>query len=163
MAKSFLFNAFPRKIHRQTPLKMIEPRKTVLLTVSLKIFLKKTNKNRTHFMAMNKWKNIHSMLYKADTPRLRSTMQNICFLISISAVTLKLMVKITSISSISKSQQICHKENSEYEQRTMHVLIRISSHRTSGSVCFFGNDRSSHSRIRIHLDPMCVYYEWVSD
>ena len=37
------------------------------------------------------------MLYKADTPRLRSTMQNICFLISISAVTLKLMVKITSI------------------------------------------------------------------
>ena len=31
------------------------------------------------------------MLYKADTPRLRSTMQNICFLISISAVTLKLI------------------------------------------------------------------------
>ena len=48
-------------------------------------------------MAVNEWKNIHSMLYKADTPRLRSTMQNICFLISISAVTLKLMVKIRSI------------------------------------------------------------------
>ena len=46
---------------------------------------------------MNEWKNIHCMLYKADTPRLRSMMQNICFLISISAVTLKLMVKITSI------------------------------------------------------------------
>ena len=43
------------------------------------LLLKKKNKNRTHFMAMNEWKNIHSMLYKADTPRLRSTMQNICF------------------------------------------------------------------------------------
>ena len=35
------------------------------------------------------------MLYKADTPRSRT--QNICLLISISAVILKLMVKITSI------------------------------------------------------------------
>ena len=51
----------------------------------------------------------------------------------------------------------------ESEQRTMHVLIRIWSHRTSGSVCFFGNDRSSHSRIQINLDPMSVYYEWASD
>ena len=40
------------------------------------------------------------MLYKADTPRQQSRMQNICFLISISAVILKLMVKITSIESI---------------------------------------------------------------
>ena len=78
---------FPRKIHRQTPLKMIEPRKTALLTVKKN----NNNKNRTHFMAMNELKNIHSMLYKADTPCLRSTMQNICFLISISAVTLKLI------------------------------------------------------------------------
>ena len=43
------------------------------------------------------------------------------------------------------------------------VLLRISSHRTSGSVCFFGNDRSSHSRIRINFDPMCVLRvsEWL--
>ena len=162
-------------------------------------------------MAMNEWKNIHSMLYKADTPRLLSTMQNICFLLSISAVTLKLMVKITSIQTTFQQAGICiqciprdlaessRRENAhlfvnpilkltivliwktppclnfgktsnravtnlpQYEQRTMHVLIRISSHRTSGSVCFFGNDRSSHSRIRINLDPMCVYYEWASD
>ena len=60
-------------------------------------------------------------------------------------------------------QKNCHKENSRSEQRTMHVLIRIWSHRTSGSVCFFGNDRSSHSRIQINLDPMSVYYEWASD
>ena len=185
-------------------------------------------------MAMNEWKNIHCLLYKADTPRLRSTMQNICFLISISAVTLKLMVKITSIfgsyrflriawhdifllsdlsdhfpaswnlytmypavilrsrrenahllvnpipkltivliwktpaclkfgKTSNRGVEIWHKENSESEQRTMHVLIRIWSHRTSGSVCFVGNDRSSHSRIRINLDPMFVYYEWASD
>ena len=91
--KVFCLVPFPRKIHRQTPLKMIEPRKTALLTVKKN----NNNKNRTHFMAMNELKNIHSMLYKADTPCLRSTMQNICFLISISAVTFKLMVKITSI------------------------------------------------------------------
>ena len=51
-----------------------------------------------HFMAMNKWKSIHCMLNRADTPRLRSTTQNISFLISISAVILKLMVKVTTIS-----------------------------------------------------------------
>ena len=72
---------------------MIEPRKTAPLTVKKKT----TTKTERIFMTMNEWKNIHSMLYKADTPRLRSTMQNICFLVSISAVTLKLMVKITSI------------------------------------------------------------------
>ena len=42
----------------------------------------------------NEWMKKH-MLYKADTPRSRT--QNICFRISISAVILKLMVKITSI------------------------------------------------------------------
>ena len=31
------------------------------------------------------------------------------------------------------------------------------------SVCFFGNDRSSHYRIRTTLDPISVYYEWASD
>ena len=49
---------------------------------------------------MNEWKNIHHscMLHRADTPRLRSTTQNICFVISISALILKLMVKVTSNS-----------------------------------------------------------------
>ena len=163
------------------------------------------------------------MLYWADKPRLRSTTQNICFLTSSSAVILKLMVKVTSISSGSCSMifshfqitfqqagicispvilrsrkanlyllvnpipkltivliwktpaclkfgktsnrgvEIWHKENSESEQRTMHVLIRIWSHRTSTSVCFFGNDRSSHSRIRTSLEPMSVFLEWASD
>ena len=36
-------------------------------------------------------------LQKADKPRLRSSTQNICSVISISAVVLKLMIKITSI------------------------------------------------------------------
>ena len=37
----FYLMPFPRKIHRQTPLKMIEPRKTALLTV------KKTTTTKT--------------------------------------------------------------------------------------------------------------------
>ena len=78
---------FPRKIHRQTPLKMTEPRKTALLTV------KKQQQQKQNAFLGNEW----MKEYATDTPRLRSTMQNICFLISISAVTLKLMVKITSI------------------------------------------------------------------
>ena len=31
---------------------------------------------------MNEGKNIHFMLYKADTPRLRGTTENICYLIT---------------------------------------------------------------------------------
>ena len=46
--EGFYLMPFPRKIHRQTPLKMIEPRKTALLTVKNK---NNKNKNRTHFMA----------------------------------------------------------------------------------------------------------------
>ena len=182
-------------------------------------------------MAMNEWKNIHCMLYKADTPRLRSTMQNIYFLISISAVTLKLIsngqnhIHFWLIQVLKNSMTwyfltfrplssklefvysvfpVIRRENAHLlvnptpkltiiliwkthpclnfgktssravtnlPQRKLwvwaandaRVLLRISSHRTSGSVCFFGNDRSSHSRIRINLDPMYVYYEWVSD
>ena len=82
----FYLMPFPRKIHRQTPLKMIEPRKTALLIV------KKTTTTKTERISwQHEWKNIRCMLHEADTPRLRSTMQNICLLISISAVTLKLI------------------------------------------------------------------------
>ena len=81
---------FPRKIHRQTPLKMNEPRKTALLTVKKKKTTTTTTKTE-RISWQHEWKNIRCMLQKADTPRLRSTMQNICFLISISAVTLKLI------------------------------------------------------------------------
>ena len=91
--KVFYLMPFPRKIHQQTPFKMIETHKTVLLTVKKN----QQNSEKTHLMAMNEWKNIRCMLYKADKPRLRSMTKNICFLILISAVTLKLMVKITSI------------------------------------------------------------------
>ena len=50
LARSFYLMPFPRKIHRQTPLKMNEPRKTALLTVK-KNNNNNNNKNRTHFMA----------------------------------------------------------------------------------------------------------------
>ena len=39
----------------------------------------------------------------------------------------------------------------------------IWCHRTSASTCFFGNDRSSRSRVRTRLITKCVYYEWASD
>ena len=175
-------------------------------------------------MAMNEWKNIHCMLYKADTPRLRSTMQNICFLISISAVTLKLLVKITWLIQVLKNSMtwyfltfrpLSSKPEFVYSvspvilrsrRENAHLLVNqipsltivliwkpplclkfgktsnravkkmpqrklsydARSHKNLitpnfGERCFFGNDRSSHSRIQINLDPMPVYYEWASD
>ena len=38
----------------------------------------------------------------------------------------------------------------------------IWCYRTSASACFFGNDRSSRSRVRTRLITKCVYYEWVT-
>ena len=40
---------------------------------------------------------------------------------------------------------------------------RFWCHRTLASACFFGNDRSSHSRVRTQLLSKSVYYEWASD
>ena len=46
----------------------------------------------------------------------------------------------------------------------MHALSEeIWCHRTSASACFFGNDRSSRSRVRTRLITKCVSYEWASD
>ena len=39
----------------------------------------------------------------------------------------------------------------------------IWCHRTSASACFFGNDRSSRSRVRTRLITKYVYYEWATD
>ena len=60
------------------------------------IFIENNNKKTVHG---NEWMEEHNCaLQNADTrPRLQSRTQNICFVISISAVILKLMVKITSI------------------------------------------------------------------
>ena len=51
----FYLMPFPRKLHQQTSLKMIEPRKTALLTVKNN----NNNKNRTHFMAT--WMKEHTL------------------------------------------------------------------------------------------------------
>ena len=58
-------------------------------------------KNNVNFMVIIQLMKEHNYaLQNGDTcNRLQSRMQNICFVISISAVILKLMVKITSISS----------------------------------------------------------------
>ena len=86
---------------------------------------------------------------------------------------LKLMDKITSIFGsyrflrrpLTVLQKICHKENCE--QRTMHALSEefdpFELRRGLARACFFGNDRSSHSRVRTRLITKSVFYEWASD
>ena len=44
-----------------------------------------------------------------------------------------------------------------------HSRQRFWYHRTLASACFFGNDRSSHSRVPTRLITKSVYYEWASD
>ena len=56
------------------------------------------------FHCIERVKEHNYALQNADTrPRLKSRTQNICFVISISAVILKLMVKITAISAYTGS------------------------------------------------------------
>ena len=81
---------FPCNFRQQTVFKDDRAALTKLLTV----------KKQCKFYGNNSMKEHNYALQNADTcPRLQSRMQNICFVISISAVILKLMVKITSISS----------------------------------------------------------------
>ena len=174
------------------------------------------------------------MLYKADTPRLRSTMQNICFLISISAVTLKLISngqnhihfwlipvlknsmtwhflisrslssKLEFVNGVSPVILRSRRENAhllvnkipkltivliwetlpclkfgktsnrdvkKLPQRKLWVSAanNARSHKNlitpnfGERVLLRKRYRSSHSRIRINLDPMSVYYEWVTE
>ena len=81
---------FPCNFRQQTVFKDDRAALTKLLTVKIQCKCYGNNSMKEHNYA----------LQNADTcPRLQSRMQNICFVISISAVILKLMVKITSISS----------------------------------------------------------------
>ena len=81
---------FPCNLRQQTVFKDDRAALTKLMTV----------KKQCKFYDNNSMKEHNYALQNADTcPRLQSRMQNICFVISISAVILKLMVKITSISS----------------------------------------------------------------
>ena len=82
---------FPCNFRQQTVFKDDRTALTELLTVK---------KKQCKFHGNNSMKEHNYGLQNADTcHRLQSRMQNICFVISISAVILKLMVKITSISS----------------------------------------------------------------
>ena len=74
LARSFYLMPFPRKIHPQTPLKMIEPRKTV----------KKQQKQKQNAFHGNMNERTYIVCFTKQS-FLRS------FLISISAVTLKLI------------------------------------------------------------------------
>ena len=82
---------FPCNFHQQMAFKDDRTALTKLLTV----------KKQCKFHGNNSMKEHNYALQNANTfcPRLQRRMQNICFVISISAAILKLMVKITSISS----------------------------------------------------------------
>ena len=134
---------------------------------------------------VNERKNIYFMLHKTDAPRLRSTTENICVTLSgicispvilqsrranahllvnpIPKLTIVLIWKTPACLKFGKTSNRAVENLPQRKlwvwARTMHVLIRIWSHRTSASACFFGNDRSSHSRIRTSLYPMSVYCE----
>ena len=81
---------FPCNFRQQMAFKNDRAALTELLTV----------KKKKKFHGNNSMKEHNYALQNANTwPRLQGRMQNICFVISISAAILKLMVKITSISS----------------------------------------------------------------
>ena len=85
--KFFLFNAFSTE---NPPPNAVSRRSSRIKRRYWQLIKKKRKKNSVNAFHGSEW-------MKADTSRQRSTTQNKCFLISISAVTLKLMVKITSI------------------------------------------------------------------
>ena len=107
---------------------------------------------------MNERKNIHFMLYKADIPRLRSTTEIVCYLISISAVILKLMVKITSIFGSYRFLRI-----------SWHDIFSLSDHfpaswnlyiprdlAESKSKCSSSRQSNPEVNYRTHLKDYCV-------
>ena len=79
-----------------------------LLTVKKQCKFDGNNSKKEHNYA---WQNVDTR------PRLQSRMQNTCFVISISAVTLKVMVKITSISGSYRFLRI-----------TWHDIFSLSQH-----------------------------------
>ena len=109
-------------------------------------------------------------LQNADTcHRLQSRMQNICFVISISAVILKLMVKITSISSSYRFLRIAWHDIFSLSQHLLAswnlYILRVSK---SKSKCFLmpGQVKGSFNPIpqvnhRTHLKdctPVCLKF-----
>ena len=89
--KSLVECFFPCNLRQQTAFKDDWAALTELLTVK---------KKQCKCHGNNSMKEHNYALQNASTcPRLQRRMQNICFVTSISAVILKLMVKITSISS----------------------------------------------------------------
>ena len=147
---------FPWNFRRQTLFKDDRVVQTELLTAKM----------YEHFMAMKE-----HISYKADTTRLRSRTQNICFFISISAVSyfeangqnhihfrlIQVLKKTSNRTAENLPQRKLWAAHDARSQRG------IWSHRTSARACFFGNDRSSHSRVRTRLITKSVFYEWASD
>ena len=117
------------------------------------------------------WKNICHTINKADTTRLRSRRQNICFFISISVVSyfeangqnhihLRLIQVLKKTSNRTAENLPQRKLWAAHDARSQRGIWSL---RTSARACFFGNDRSSHSRVRTRLITKSVFYEWASD
>ena len=97
-----------------------------------------SKKKQCKFHGNNSMKEHNYALQNADTcHRLQSRMQNICFVISISAVILKLMVKITSISSSYRFLRIAWHDIFSLSQHLLAswnlYILRVSK---SKSKCF---------------------------
>ena len=92
-----------------------------------------------------------------------------CFFISISAVSYfeangQNHIHFRLIQVLKKTSNRTPENLPQRKLSAAHDAQRgIWSHQTSASACFFGNDRSSHSRVRTRLITKSVYYEWASD
>ena len=92
-----------------------------------------------------------------------------CFFISISAVSYfeasgQNHIHFRLIQVLKKTSNRTAENLPQRKLLAVHDAQRgIWSHRTSATACFFGNDRSSHSRVRSRLITKSVYYEWASD
>ena len=106
----------------------------------------------THFMAMKE-----HMRYKADTTPPRSRTQNIslCFLISISAVILKVMLKLTSISPRDLGESLRRRRRSAFIYRTFHQSVFYSLYFIPSPQSVFYTDRHKFS----HTQNLLQYYK----
>ena len=110
-----------------------------------------------HFMAVKEHKR-----YKADTNPPRSRMQNIssCFLISISAVILKVMLKLTSISPRDLGESLRRRrKRSAFIYHTFHQSVFYSPYFIPSPQSVFYTDRHKF----IHTHNNLLHYFKVGD
>ena len=142
-------------------------RTRAVLTELLTVKRKKSNVNAFHG---NEWMKEHNYtLQNADTrPRLQSRTQNICLVISISAVILKLMVKITSIFGSYRFLRIAWHDIFSHSHRPLAswnlYIVRVAGRRANAHLLVKFNAWMSQRLLnsnpqlnhRTHLKDSCV-------